>query len=1149
MSYRKSSYNNPKNFSYNSNLNSSYSSSNVPSHTLAESSSRGLYSRRESKTSSFADFSSLKQPLFSSNEQESSKVNISKNNDYLFTSRKSSYLTNSFKNTKLDNQESKNDTQGSTYFGFNKTTQKVIDKTLPDNFKKPNEDNLQQEFLKRLLNAHNTVDNLLRGRGLHIEDESNYLRSKFNRQQEVEAVSSKTERVPRFSTNKFNFVTKKYSQSTPSTTDSESSSAYSSSSMENSPLSENVSESDDTSVDSLLHTDIEDDSADEENPPSFLEIDVPEYVLISPNTFRNEEISTIFPFSKIENDYLSITSKNIQWNNPLKFEKGFCKITLSHKEESVASLTITVPHKAKKSKKDKHPTKDKPIMVKKMRPVLKKQAKCVEEDEDNKMSQCKAEISIQHYSYSFAKSKKNNNLSKPEPILPIEKLIRLHLRLTNHPPSKADVSTIFILNKQTIAVDKTIKICKKRKKSVNKRITTIKSNDDKKQVTLKNVDKNIFDKQNDPIRKLSLTPQYNLKVPEVFLKDNNKLLFNNNDATKSKAHLSGINIFKMVANKQICNKEKVNIEDRYKSVRSNLKKVDFIKSISPKLDLNNNSTSDEENIPKENRVKKKSLDSCIEIINKYKTINKSITKANSIESDIIDKKLIERFCNTDHIPKPLSIIKNYCIPTKPKESEISKKILSEENKNNEIPRFVKYKIPKRIIVDEAKTPEIPVPTKLLMRGNSVVQERKNTVNERFILKRSCSECPKSNKNVHSHSLYNFGVSLKSVKERLLQTKEELDNKPPKETFVPHWRKNSGEEEEYEEEEVEEVEEAEPEETEEAEHEHDDEEAKTRKNLKDFEVDDANMTEGEKAMLAAKRRQEEEDKAKVIEYEEKRRIEREREEEELRKLKEKQERRRLEREAEEREAAEKLRIAEERRKQEEEERKARMEAEKRKKEEDAKRRSQMMGGSFAAAAAAGTGGRNFVIPEKKEKSADKFGNIVQAKQEMGMTKEQQEEAKRAYMITIAKGLDLSNILSSDLKEKIKTLHQRICKLEVEKYDLEKRHERQVYDLKELNERQRQVARNTALKKGVDPADAGGRHPPKVCISSKYDRQTDRRSFKEKRAMFDTKYAFPCFPNVPPPPTIYEKKIKPETGEGKEDHEEYGEYEEEYEEEEE
>jgi uncharacterized small protein (DUF1192 family) len=71
--------------------------------------------------------------------------------------------------------------------------------------------------------------------------------------------------------------------------------------------------------------------------------------------------------------------------------------------------------------------------------------------------------------------------------------------------------------------------------------------------------------------------------------------------------------------------------------------------------------------------------------------------------------------------------------------------------------------------------------------------------------------------------------------------------------------------------------------------------------------------------------------------------------------------------------------------------------------------------------------------------------VQAKQEMGMTKDQQEDAKRAYLATLEKGLDLPNLAVNELKDRIKALHHRICKLETDKYDLEKRHERQEYDV--------------------------------------------------------------------------------------------------------
>lgn len=289
--------------------------------------------------------------------------------------------------------------------------------------------------------------------------------------------------------------------------------------------------------------------------------------------------------------------------------------------------------------------------------------------------------------------------------------------------------------------------------------------------------------------------------------------------------------------------------------------------------------------------------------------------------------------------------------------------------------------------------------------------------------------------------------------------------------------------------------------------------------------DENLTEAERALQAVKRRNDDhDDTAKLQDYEERRRAEREREEEELRVLKEKQEQRRLQREEEEREQAERRLAEEERRRQEEEERKAKIEAERKKKEEEKKKRQQVVGTvNFGTP----TGGRNFTLPDKKKDQGDKFGNIVQAKQEMGMTKDQKEEAKKSFVAQVMKNMgDLASMGGAELKGKLKEMHQRICKLEAEKYDLEKRLQTQEYDLKELNERQRQINRQKLHLKGIDPNAANSRFPPKVAIFSKYDRQIDRRNFKERKSMYDKKHAHPCFPNVPPPPTILEFKPLPD-----------------------
>lgn len=294
-----------------------------------------------------------------------------------------------------------------------------------------------------------------------------------------------------------------------------------------------------------------------------------------------------------------------------------------------------------------------------------------------------------------------------------------------------------------------------------------------------------------------------------------------------------------------------------------------------------------------------------------------------------------------------------------------------------------------------------------------------------------------------------------------------------------------------------------------------------------EPDPESMTEAEQAMLAAKKRHEEEEAAKMQDYEERRRAELARVEEELILLKQKQEERRKQREQDEREYQEHRRKEEERRRQEEEERKQKQAEVKLRREEEKMKRQQMMAGFGAV----GGVEKNFVIPEKGEGGGgEKMTNLSgQASKPRGMSKEQQEEAKRNYMSIVNRPVDVSNLLPNDLKDKIKQLHARIVKLEGEKYDLEKRHERQDYDLKELSQRQQQVARSQALKKGMDPVEAENtKHPPKVSVASKFDRQTDRRGYGDRRNLFENPVVKPAPPIVHgsgrPPPEWGRKEIE-------------------------
>uniref|UniRef100_A0A914ZAZ9 Uncharacterized protein n=1 Tax=Panagrolaimus superbus TaxID=310955 RepID=A0A914ZAZ9_9BILA len=124
----------------------------------------------------------------------------------------------------------------------------------------------------------------------------------------------------------------------------------------------------------------------------------------------------------------------------------------------------------------------------------------------------------------------------------------------------------------------------------------------------------------------------------------------------------------------------------------------------------------------------------------------------------------------------------------------------------------------------------------------------------------------------------------------------------------------------------------------------------------------------------------------------------------------------------------------------------------------------------------------------------------------LTQEQHEEAKQEFIAKTANNIDIEN--ANDLKALIREMYERICKLESDKYDLEKRHIEQHYQIRELAWRERKY----------------GRFPSKIPLHNKYDRQVDRRDFGERRTIFDKKDSSPCFPNVPPPPSIPNYKPK-------------------------
>lgn len=244
--------------------------------------------------------------------------------------------------------------------------------------------------------------------------------------------------------------------------------------------------------------------------------------------------------------------------------------------------------------------------------------------------------------------------------------------------------------------------------------------------------------------------------------------------------------------------------------------------------------------------------------------------------------------------------------------------------------------------------------------------------------------------------------------------------------------------------------------------------------------------------------------------------RQRMDEEIKELRDRTEKRKKEREVEEKRLATERAAEEERRKAaEDEKKKAKEEEQRKRKEERAKKMAEFdkfknpTGPNFVISKRGGGGGGGEAEGEGKEKKS----------------KEQLEAEKKAILKQRIVPLNIDGMDQSGLSDKAKELHKTICRLEGEKYDLEKRFKTQQIDMQELAERARQA--NKVGKEGLKRAQitegesdvmqerfAGT--PAKVEMFSKYERQKDKRNYKDRKHL----YTGPCY--VQPPDRIKPSK---------------------------
>merc|ERR1712142_218961 len=156
----------------------------------------------------------------------------------------------------------------------------------------------------------------------------------------------------------------------------------------------------------------------------------------------------------------------------------------------------------------------------------------------------------------------------------------------------------------------------------------------------------------------------------------------------------------------------------------------------------------------------------------------------------------------------------------------------------------------------------------------------------------------------------------------------------------------------------------------------------------------------------------------------------------------------------------------------------------------------------------------IIPKGKRTPikvlGSKLSNILRYKEDSQKSKEQMDIEKQNIILSRIVPFGIEGLDYAGLCESAKALHQVIWNLEANCYDYQQKFERQNYDMMELAERARQMNRgrrktptgHTGLGGSVFPwiAQNFATAPPKISLFSKYERQKDRRTFGERRLIY-------------------------------------------------